>query len=84
MISGSTDGQKVLHYMVTSGQSASRISFLPTHPLDFIPGEHFTQECTDTLDLDPAKWLWPKELKLICWIVRKHKKGFSWDPVEQG
>ena len=55
---------------------------LPMHPLDFTPGEHFIQECTDTLDLDPIKWLWPEELKLICWIVYKHKKTFSWDPVE--
>ena len=57
---------------------------LPTHPLDFTPGEHLTQECADALDLDPAKWLWPKELELVYWIVCKHKKPFSWDPVKWG
>ena len=61
----------------------ARLVPLSTHPLDFTPGKCLIQECTNTLDLDPIKWLWPKELKLICWIVCKHKKAFSWDPVEQ-
>ena len=28
---------------------------LPMHPPDFIPGEHFTQERADALDLDLAR-----------------------------
>jgi hypothetical protein len=52
---------------------------LPTHPPDFVPGVHFTQERADKLDLDPANWLWPDELKLICWLVRVHEKAFAWD-----
>ena len=27
---------------------------LPSHPPNFIPGVHFTQECADNLDLDPT------------------------------
>ena len=57
---------------------------LSTHPPDFIPGERFTQECTDTLDLDPANWLWPAEVKLCRWIVHTHEKAFAWIPDEQG
>ena len=33
---------------------------LPTNPPDFIPGQRFTQERADVLDLDLAQWLWPK------------------------
>ena len=57
---------------------------LPTHPPDFIPREHFTQECTDALDLDPANWLWPEEVKLCRWIVRTHEKAFAGVPDERG
>ena len=68
--------------MFTFGQSASWISSFTYISSDFTPGECFTQEHTDTLDLDPTKWLWPEELKLIHWIVCKHEKAFSWDPVK--
>jgi hypothetical protein len=47
---------------------------LPTHPPDFVPGVRFTQERADNLDLDPTNWLWPDELKLICWLVRFMKR----------
>ena len=43
-----------------------------------------TQECADNLDLNPANWLWPEEVKLIHWIVCKHKKAFTWVPTKQG
>ncbi|KIK74875.1 hypothetical protein PAXRUDRAFT_19456 [Paxillus rubicundulus Ve08.2h10] len=32
---------------------------------DFVPGTCFTEECAEALDLNPAKWLWLEELKLI-------------------
>ena len=38
---------------------------LPTNPPDFVPGQRFTQERADALDLDLAQWLWPKEVKLV-------------------
>jgi hypothetical protein len=57
---------------------------LPTHPPDFIPGKRFTQERSDKLDLDPAKWLWPEELKLIRWLVLVHETTFVWEPGERG
>jgi hypothetical protein len=55
---------------------------LPTHPPDFVPGVCFTQERADKLDLDPANWLWPDKLKLICWLIWVHEKAFAWDVSE--
>ncbi|KAG2336909.1 hypothetical protein BDR05DRAFT_896098, partial [Suillus weaverae] len=46
---------------------------ISSHPPDFIPGMHFTQACMDKIDLDPMNWLWPEELKLICWLVCIHE-----------
>jgi hypothetical protein len=60
------------------------IPTLPTHLPDFVPGVCFTQERADKLDLDPANWLWPDELKLIRWLVRVHEKAFAWDASERG
>ena len=57
---------------------------LPSHPPDFIPGVHFTQERADNLDLDPANWLWPDKVKLVRWIVLEHEMAFTWVPTECG
>ena len=62
----------------------SRLKPLPSHLPDFIPGVCFTQECADNLDLDPANWLWPDEVKLVRWIIRKHEIAFAWIPTERG
>ncbi|KAG1851089.1 hypothetical protein DFJ58DRAFT_729076 [Suillus subalutaceus] len=53
---------------------------LPTHPPDFVPGVHFTQE---RVDLDPANWLWPDKLKLRHWLVHVHELAFAWDATER-
>ena len=60
----------------------SRLTFLPSHPPDFIHGVHLTQEHTDNLDLDPTNWLWLDKVKLICWIVLKHEMALAWVPTE--
>ena len=57
---------------------------LPTHPLAFMPGKRFTQECANALDLDPTKWLWLEEVKLVWWMVLNHKTTFTWVPTECG
>jgi hypothetical protein len=57
---------------------------LPTHPPPFVPGKRFTQERSDVLDLDPAKWLWHEELKLIRWLVLTHENAFVWEPGKRG
>ena len=62
----------------------SRLKPLPLHPPNFIPGVHFTQDCTDNLDLDPANWLWPDEVGLVRWIVLEYKMAFAWTPIECG
>jgi len=57
---------------------------LPTHPPEFIPGSRFTRDRANKLDLDPANWLWPEELKLIRWLVRIHERAFAWCASERG
>jgi hypothetical protein len=57
---------------------------LPTHPPEFIPGSRFTRDRANKLDLDPANWLWPEELKLIRWLVHVHKHTFTWCASECG
>ena len=57
---------------------------LPTNPLDFVPGQTFTQERADVLDLDPAQWLWPEEVKLVRWMVLNHETAFAWTTTERG
>ena len=49
-----------------------------------MPGKRFTQECTDALDLDPANWLWPEEVKLVRWMVLNHETAFAWVLTERG
>jgi hypothetical protein len=36
------------------------------------------------LDLDPANWLWPEELKLIRWLVHVRERTFAWCASERG
>ena len=57
---------------------------LPTNLLDFIPRQRFTQERADALDLDPAQWLWPEEVKLVWWMVLNHETAFAWTATERG
>src|SRR4029077_4458978 len=57
---------------------------LPTNPPDFVPGQSFTQEPADALDLDPAQWLWPEEVKLVRWMVLNHETAFAWTATERG
>ncbi|KIO09542.1 hypothetical protein M404DRAFT_91114, partial [Pisolithus tinctorius Marx 270] len=57
---------------------------LPTHPPDFALGICFTAERAVELDLDPADWLWPEELKLVTWLVSVHELTFTWDITEHG
>ena len=57
---------------------------LPTHPPEFVPGVRFTQAHSDALNLDPANWLWPEELKLVRWIVLNHESAFVWILAERG
>jgi hypothetical protein len=52
---------------------------LPSHPPEFCPGTCFMHECMDKLDLNPAKWLWPEELKLVQWLMHAHKRAFAWN-----
>ncbi|KAF9224249.1 hypothetical protein BS17DRAFT_703759 [Gyrodon lividus] len=59
--------------------------YCPYHsPPECTPGIHYTHECAEVPDLDPVKWLWPKELKFLQWLICDHKKAFAWDVSEHG
>ena len=55
---------------------------LPTNPLDFVPGQGFTQECANALDLKLAQWLWPEGVKLVWWMVLNLETAFAWTATE--
>jgi hypothetical protein len=57
---------------------------LPTHPPDFIPGLHYTQERYEKLHLNPDGFLWPEEKKLAHHLVREQKECLSWIEEEKG
>ena len=57
---------------------------LLTNPPDFVPGQRFTQERANALDLNPAQWLWPKEVKLVQWMVLNHETAFAWTATKYG
>jgi hypothetical protein len=48
---------------------------LPSRPPEFCPGMRYIRERADKLDLNPTKWLWPEELKLVQWLVRAHERA---------
>ena len=72
----------VLHRL--PGDPLAGLITLPTNPLDFVPGQRFTQERADALDLDLAQWLWPEEVKLVWWMVLNHETAFAWTATERG
>jgi hypothetical protein len=56
---------------------------LPTDPLAGLPPlPSHACKCADKLDLDPAKWLCPEELKLVQWLVHAHECAFTWNASE--
>jgi hypothetical protein len=57
---------------------------LPSRPPEFCPGTRFMCKCADKLDLDPTKWLWPEELKLVQWLVCTYEHAFAWNASERG
>jgi hypothetical protein len=57
---------------------------LPTHPPDFTPGVCLTQECLDALNLNPAGFLWPEELKLAQYMLKANELGLAWTEEKKG
>jgi len=57
---------------------------LPTHPPDFMPGKHLTQERLDELALNPDNFLWPEEVKLFQHILKLNESALAWTEAERG
>jgi hypothetical protein len=59
------------------------LPLLPTHPPEFTPGEHLTQECLDNLKLNPNNFLWPEEVKLAQHILKLNERALAWTEAEK-
>ena len=57
---------------------------LPTQPPVFTPGQRFTQERKDALDINPDGFLWPEEEKLAFELLKLQEEGLAWTEMEKG
>ena len=60
------------------------LPLLPTHPPDFSPGKHLTQERLDELNLNADNFLWPEELKLVQHVLKLNELALAWTEAEKG
>ncbi|KAI6029527.1 hypothetical protein BKA83DRAFT_4489486 [Pisolithus microcarpus] len=52
---------------------------LPVHLPKWELGTRLMKERGEKFDWDPGGFLWPKELKLIKWLIQAHEMAFTWD-----
>jgi hypothetical protein len=57
---------------------------LPTDPPPFTPGNRYTKERMEALNLDRDRFLWPKEIDLANFVISTHEKGFAWTDLKRG
>lgn len=57
---------------------------IPTHPPDFIPTKHLTQERLDILKINGEGFLWPEEEKLFKAIFKNNEKVLAFENSERG
>jgi len=55
---------------------------LPTHPPDFSPSQHLTEERLEALELNKFDFLWPEELKLLQHILLLNETRLVWTDKE--
>ena len=60
------------------------IPVLPTDPPDFTPGERYTRERYEALNIDPAGFMWKDEKKLAHYVIKVDEKSLAWDESEKG
>ena len=58
------------------------LSKLPSHPPEFTPGTHLTQDHFEALELNKYKFLWPEELKLVAHVLKTNETALAWKEVE--
>jgi len=49
-------------------------------PSPLIPSENFTEELKEEMNINPSGFLWPKEHKLVLFIIREQEGAIAWDP----
>jgi hypothetical protein len=70
-------------YNITS-DPLENILVLPMHPPNFIPGLWCTQEQHNKLQLNPDRFLWPEEEKLVHHLIREQEDCLLWVEDEKG
>ncbi|KAJ2936233.1 hypothetical protein H1R20_g861, partial [Candolleomyces eurysporus] len=57
---------------------------LPTNPPDFTPGQRYTQERMEKMNVNPDGFLSTEEEKLVHHLLKTCEDGFAWDESEKG
>ena len=57
---------------------------LPTNPPIFTPGQRYTQERKDAMQVNEDGFLWPEEEKLVHFMIKVHEFAFAWCEEEKG
>ena len=60
------------------------LPMLPTRPPDFVPGQRYTQERYEAMELDSEAFLWEEERKLVHHVIKANEMGLAWDESEKG
>ncbi|TFK16932.1 hypothetical protein FA15DRAFT_548025, partial [Coprinopsis marcescibilis] len=57
---------------------------LPTNPPEFTPGERYTSERKEKMNINETGFLTDEEVKLIHHFMKTFEAGFAWDETEKG
>ena len=57
---------------------------LPTKPPEFKPGERYTQERMEQMQVNKDGFLRPEEVKLVHYLIKTHEQAFAWSEEEKG
>jgi hypothetical protein len=60
------------------------LSHLPTQPPEFTPTAKISMERLAELNINPARFLWPKEEKLFQHVMKLNETGIAFEDIERG
>ena len=67
------------------GDPLKDLPVLPERPPDFIPKGRYTAERKEKLNMTyRSGFLWPKERKLMHWMIAEQNQAFAWEDLERG
>jgi hypothetical protein len=71
-------------FCIITGDPLENIPLLLMHPPNFIPGLQYMQEWHDKLQLNPDRFMWLEEEKLVHHLVNEQEDCPSWIEEEKG